>query len=276
MFLQRPVAPQYTPETIAAIHTATAGKEQIFWDTEQAIIAAINSDTGLTLIQKASEIARSMNRFISNVQQLNNAITPYPVYGDMPYPEMQQYPYSMNGGTMYGANTMGGMMHGVNPIRTHNYSFTTPATETEVSKEYTLIFPGDVFNKYKGIDIFSGGERLFGLTLATVVDGWYDEMNGIGIGIVASEPNTWLNEFASEIFNAIMGALGQSGETDKYSYTVRKTLTPGMDPNATSDVLYIDLANNDDPLEVESFSDLLKGNIAEAVPYELLFREVNG
>ena len=30
MFLQRPVAPQYTPETIAAIHTATAGKEQIF------------------------------------------------------------------------------------------------------------------------------------------------------------------------------------------------------------------------------------------------------
>ena len=275
MFLQRPAAPQYTPETIAAIQAAVAGKEQILWDTEQAIIAAINADTGLTLLQKASEIARSMNRFISSAQGMNTAANPFPIFGDMAYAQMQQFPYGMENVAMCGSNGMGGMMHGVNPIRTHNYSFTTPATETEVSKEYTLIFPGDVFNKYKGIDVFSGGERLLGLTLATVVDS-RDEMNGIGIGIIASEPNTWLNEFASEIFNAIMGALDQAGETDKYSYTIRKTLTSGMDPNATSDVLYIDLANNDDPLEVENFSDLLKGNIAEAVPYELLFREVNG
>ena len=239
MYLQRPVAPQYTPETIAAIKQAIAGKEQILWDTEQAIIAAINIDTSLTLLQKASEVSRSMNRFISSAQGMSTATNPFPVFGDMAYA----------------------------------HSFTTPVTETEPGKEYSLIFPGDVFNKYKGIDVFSGGEHLFEFKLVIVADS-HAELDGVGIAII-STGNNWTGEFKDELFNAVMGALDQTGETDKYSYTVRKTPMPGMDPDTTSDVLYIDLANNDDPLEVESFSDLLKGNIAEAVPYELLFREVN-
>ena len=68
MFLQRQDIAQYSPETIEAIKKATAGKEQILWETEQAIVTAITADTQLTLLQKASEIARSMSRFISSVQ----------------------------------------------------------------------------------------------------------------------------------------------------------------------------------------------------------------
>lgn len=273
MYLQRPTASQYTPETIAAIQAAIAGKEQILWDTEQAIIAAITNDTGLSLLQKATEITRSMNRFISSAQGMYAATNPYPVFGDMSYAQMQQFPYVMENG-MYASNTMGNMMPSSNPMRAHDYSFNIPATETEAGKEYTVIFSGDVFNKYKGIYVFSGGEHLFEFKLVIVADS-HAELDGVGIAII-STGNNWTGEFKDELFNAVMGALDQTGETDKYSYTVRKTPMPGMDPDTTSDVLYIDLANNDDPLEVESFSDLLKGNIAEAVPYELLFREVVG
>lgn len=258
MFLQRPVAPQYTPETIAAIHTATAGKEQIFWDTEQAIIAAINSDTGLTLIQKASEIARSMNRFISNVQQLNNAINPYPVYGDMGYLAAQQHPFNMQPGMQaftpndcHVQNTM---------LQLGHASYLTHTDDAGRDVNNSLAING-IDNKIDNIVLAVDGFALPLFSVGGVLNGEPNE----GIGIAVIVPTTLESVHVQPIFDLIMETLELTDQVDKYSYTTR-----AVDAFQES-AIYIDLANNDDPVEIENFNDIVKGYFNKHIQYDKLF-----
>ena len=256
-----PVQPTYSAETIAAINKAIEGKAEILWETEKAIVDAILTDTVASNLQKASEISRSMNRFIGNVQGLNSAALPFPVYGEN---------MAAPGGSVWGG--YGNFVPPTAP-RAHNYSFMLPNVDgtTDEGDAVNFVMPCDQFDKYQYIDVFINGTCVTTLGLSGIVDNLEDR-NYIGISVMMPSGHLGdLPEFKDAVFSSLMGALDQMGETDKYGYTIRDTPAPGLDPEAVNKVFYLDLLNSDDPVEAESFSDLISGNISAMIAYDVMF-----
>ena len=258
MFLQRQDIAQYSPETIEAIKKATAGKEQILWDTEQAIVTAITADTQLTLLQKASEITRSMNRFISSVQGINGATMPYPVYGDMGYLAAQQHPFNMQPGMQaftpndcHVQNTM---------LQLGHTSYLTHTDDAGRDVNNSLAING-IDNKIDNIVLAVDGFALPLFSVGGVLNGEPNE----GIGIAVIVPTTLESVHVQPIFDLIMETLELTDQVDKYSYTTR-----AVDAFQES-AIYIDLANNDDPVEIENFNDIVKGYFNKHIQYDKLF-----
>ena len=258
MFLQRQDIAQYSPETIEAIKKATAGKEQILWETEQAIVTAITADTQLTLLQKASEIARSMNRFISSVQGINGATMPYPVYGDMGYLAAQQHPFNMQPGMQaftpndcHVQNTM---------LQLGHASYLTHTDDAGRDVNNSLAING-IDNKIDNIVLAVDGFALPLFSVGGVLNGEPNE----GIAIVVIVPTTLEHVHAQSIFDLIMETLELTDQSDKYSFTKREILTEN------ESAIYIDLVNNDDPVEIENFNDIVKGYFNKHIQYDKLF-----
>lgn len=270
----QPQIPTFSQETIEAINKAVEGKLEGLWETELAITQAILADSGLNPSTKAVEVQRAFARYLAAASGYSNATQISPMYSPW-----TMNPYGINYPGQFGRENMpgydGNPLIG-NPTDTktpHQHGFELKADKeglsaTKVNLVFNLNKKGAYANSGDSIDVYLNGELSPGMSVHGVFDD-YSDRNAVAIVVIA-EPNTYFGdeEFKIGTFLGLMGALGL--DSNMFGFTVRKMSHPGINTHET-EVLYIDLANGDDPMEAENFSDAIKGNFATFVEYKNLF-----
>ncbi len=269
-----PQFPTFSKETVEAIQAAFNGKVEGLWEAEQAVIQAVLKDINLDPLAKATEIQRAMTRFLTTSSSYNVATQPTASYGGFG----GMNPYGVNYPGQFGRDNVSGSFGNPlvgNPIDTkiaHQHSFDLKADEGHRAARVTLVYhlnKAGVFGSNSDcISVYLNDESVPSMSVHGVLDNDEDR-NAVAIVVIA-EPNSYFvdEEFKIGTFLGLMGALGL--DSNLFGFTIRKM--PHADINThETDVLYIDLANSDDPMEVENFSDVIKGNFATFVEYKNLF-----
>ena len=256
LFQQANTFPTFTEETINAINEATQGKLNALWEAENLITAAILADKSLDPMIKAQEVQRSMARYIATAGQYSSVTTV--MSGMMSMGGMQGYaPYGGYQPPMYQAtNQMMPML----PIRCeHEFMHD--------SVVYVLRFQ-IAYNKLENIYLSKDNENLATQLEVIGVLNNEEDRDAVAIAIRGDWGALDIKDVAKELYIALSNVLGMSKEDHLYSYTVRMS--------GESDVLYIDMVDDCDPMDIESFSDNIKGYIQRFVTYEQLFPESAG
>ncbi len=270
----QPQFPTFSQETIDAINKAVEGKLEGLWEAEQAITQAILADAGLNSSTKAVEVQRSMARYLAAASGYSNATQTSPMYSPW-----GMHPYGANYPGQFGRENMPGSFGNPlvgNPVDTnvaHQHGFELKADKeglsaTKVTLVYHLNKVGVFGSNSDCISVYLNGEPAPSMSVHGVFDNDEDR-NAVAIAVIA-EPNSYFvdEEFKIGTFLGLMGALGL--DSNLFGFTIRKMPYADINTHET-DVLYIDLANGDDPMEVENFSDVIKGNFATFVEYKNLF-----
>lgn len=262
LFQQANTFPTFTEETVKAINEATQGKLDALWEAENLITVAILADKSLDPMVKAQEVQRSMARYIATVGQYSSVTTVMPgmgmMPGMMPVNGMQGYaPYGGYQPPMYQATNQTMPMPPIN----HEHEFMHEGVV------YTLTIQ-IVNNKLENIYLSKDNESGFVRLEVVGVFNNEEDRDAVAIAIRGDWGAFDIKDVAKELYIALSNILGMSNEDHLYSYTVRMS--------DESDVLYIDMVDGCDSMEIESFSDNIKGHLQRFVTYEQLFPESAG
>lgn len=258
LFQQANAFPTFTEETVNAINEATQGKLDALWEAENLITVAILADKSLDPMTKAQEVQRSMARYITIVGQYSSVTSVMPGMGMMPGMAMSgMMPYGGYQPPMYQATNQ---MMSTPPIN-HEHEFMHDGVV------YTLTVQV-VNNKLEYIYLSKDNENGFARLETVGVFNNEEDRDAVAIAIRGDWGAFDIKDVAKELYIALSNILGMSNEDHLYSYTVRMS--------GVNDVLYIDMVDGCDLMDIESFSDNIKGHFQRFVTYEQLFPESAG
>lgn len=255
---------QASPETLKIIQEATQGKIDALWEAEEQIVQAILADTTIPYMAKANEINRCMHRFLTtaNSYGLSGVMYPgayqpiAPMQAPMP---MSGYNYGMGDPSMHNmpSTNLGPIAMASETVLTSNYT-------VESGEEYH-VNTKRIGGKINGIDLSSSGGTTLTARVIGVLNN-YEDRDAIAIGVIGVK-DTFVNpEVMDIVFRHVAETLGMDKEGHLYSYTVRKG-------EGDASVLYIDMVDGCDSLDIEAYSDLIRGNILTYSIYDDLFPE---
>lgn len=253
---------QASPETIKAIEEATKGKIDALWEAEELIVQAILADASIPYMAKANEINRCMQRFLTTANNygLSNSI----FQGAYQPLGFAQAPMPMSG-YGYGLNDLG-MPHPYtqfqNPLQslqeaTHTTSYTI---DTGITYHINTKRLG---GKINSIDVSNNMGAILTAHVIGILNN-YEDRDAIAIGVIASKDSFASPEVVDIVFRHIAETLGMDKDDQLYSYTVRKG-------DNDDSVLYIDMVEGCDSVDIENYSDLIRGNILTYNIFDDLF-----
>lgn len=255
---------QASPETIKAIEEATKGKIDALWEAEELIVQAILADASIPYMAKANEINRCMQRFLTTANNygLSNSI----FQGAYQPTGFAQTPMSMPG-YGYGLNDMG-MPHPYtqyqNPLQSLPEAVNTTSYTVDSGAEYH-INTKRLGGKINAIDVSSNMGYVLTARIIGVLNN-YEDRDAIAIGVIASKDSFASPEVVDIVFRHIAETLGMDKDDQLYSYTVRKG-------DNDDSVLYIDMVEGCDSVDIENYSDLIRGNILTYTIFDDLFTD---